>query len=244
MSLSAAVVRELVAAGLSGEALVQACERIQADACVDPVAEKRRAYDRERKRQQKANSTGIPPESTGTKEKTPRTPQKKNIPPSPPKGGSSPTAQDLSEAYEAYQTTANSAGFPVSRQFSPDRQQKLRRALDEFGLSGWLEALEIAAKSPFCRGENDRGWRVDLDFLLQPTSLRRLLEGRYSGQPKPRANSPPRGETVAESAIRDLEKLRNEQPSRQTDRPALPSNDGRYPGGISGHVVAAIAAKR
>ena len=55
MSLSAAVIRELVAAGLSGHALVEACERIEASApvasrTVDEQAERRRAADRERKR--------------------------------------------------------------------------------------------------------------------------------------------------------------------------------------------------
>lgn len=55
MSLSAAVIRELIAAGLSGDALVAACERIEMAApapvvtVVDEQAERRREKDRERK---------------------------------------------------------------------------------------------------------------------------------------------------------------------------------------------------
>lgn len=56
MSLSAAVVRELIAAGLSGAALADACERIEAAApaapiikAVDEQAERRREVDRRRK---------------------------------------------------------------------------------------------------------------------------------------------------------------------------------------------------
>lgn len=43
MSLSAAVIRELVAAGLSGDALVAACERIEGATAtvIDPVARQR-----------------------------------------------------------------------------------------------------------------------------------------------------------------------------------------------------------
>lgn len=54
MALSAAVIRELIAAGLEGDALVAACERIELLspnlAAVDVQAERRRAADRERKR--------------------------------------------------------------------------------------------------------------------------------------------------------------------------------------------------
>lgn len=51
MSLTTAVVRELMAAGLSDEALLQACARIERDAprAVDEQAERRREKDRNRK---------------------------------------------------------------------------------------------------------------------------------------------------------------------------------------------------
>lgn len=96
MSLSAAVVRELIDAGLSGEALMAACERIEArdiQVAADPVAEKRRAYDRERKAAKalakRLGSTGIPPESaesTGTKE-VPHTPPENPSPKEKPLRG-------------------------------------------------------------------------------------------------------------------------------------------------------------
>jgi hypothetical protein len=34
-------------------------------------------------------------------------------------------------------------------------------------------------RSRHCRGENDRGWKADLDFVCQQRSWRRLLEGAY-----------------------------------------------------------------
>ena len=40
----------------------------------------------------------------------------------------------------------------------------------------------IIGRSPHCTGCNDRGWRADFDFLLQPASLIRTLEGRYEGR--------------------------------------------------------------
>ena len=66
MSVIATAVRHLLAAGVTGEALVAAIADMEASQPVDAVAEKRRAYDRERKRALK--STGIPPETAESTE--------------------------------------------------------------------------------------------------------------------------------------------------------------------------------
>lgn len=70
MSIIATALKHLIAAGVAGDALVDAIADIEAQmVTTDPVAEKRRAYDRERKRAAKAaQSTGIPPESAESTE--------------------------------------------------------------------------------------------------------------------------------------------------------------------------------
>lgn len=69
MSLSAQVIAELIDAGLSGDALKAACRRIEAvqPKGGDEAAERRRAYDRERKRKKNAE---IPPDSAEAKNTT------------------------------------------------------------------------------------------------------------------------------------------------------------------------------
>jgi hypothetical protein len=71
MSIIATAVRHLMAAGVTGEALVAAIADMEANQApaVDPVAEKRRAYDRERKRNKV--SGGIPVESAESVESAP-----------------------------------------------------------------------------------------------------------------------------------------------------------------------------
>lgn len=83
MSLSAAVIRELIAAGLSGDALVAACERIEmADpVSVDRQAERRRAADRERKARLRNSAESA--DTASDKEMSPD-PYKKTTPPSHP----------------------------------------------------------------------------------------------------------------------------------------------------------------
>jgi hypothetical protein len=71
----AAVLRELMAAGLQGDALIAAIERVEMSAMssghpADKRVEKLRAYDRERKRKTRGN----PAESSGNPADTPETP--------------------------------------------------------------------------------------------------------------------------------------------------------------------------
>ena len=62
MSVIATALQHMLAAGMPADAIVAAVSDMEASIARDPVAEKRRAYDRERKRV--AKSTGIPPETT------------------------------------------------------------------------------------------------------------------------------------------------------------------------------------
>jgi hypothetical protein len=72
MSVIATAVRHLLAAGVTGEALVQAIADMEASQPVtDPAADRRRAWDRERKRKAKQLSTGIPPEQVESVETDP-----------------------------------------------------------------------------------------------------------------------------------------------------------------------------
>ena len=74
MTPIADMVQEMLARGVPAETVVMAvrgaelASKNSTGIPPDSAAEKRRAYDRERKRK-KANSTGIPPDSTGTPQK-------------------------------------------------------------------------------------------------------------------------------------------------------------------------------
>jgi hypothetical protein len=56
------------------------------------------------------------------------------------------------------------------------RERRLRD-----GPESWLAVFELLNASPFLLGQNDRGWRADLDWLLKPGRAARVLEGAYSG---------------------------------------------------------------
>jgi hypothetical protein len=85
-------------------------------------------------------------------------------------------------AFSEYNVLADKIGLPQALKLTTDRRKKLSARLDEFGLDGWRQALSNLEASDFCRGQNDRRWKASLDFLLQPGSFTRVLEGVYVQQ--------------------------------------------------------------
>lgn len=92
-----------------------------------------------------------------------------------------PTDKPLTKAevIEAWQSRMVPQGFPAIRKMTGQRERLLRARLRDSTLDEWLQAMAALERSAFCRGENDRGWRADFDFLLQPKSFTKLLEGAY-----------------------------------------------------------------
>lgn len=83
------------------------------------------------------------------------------------------------EVIDAWQTRMVPQGFPAIRKMTGQRERLLNARLKDSTLEEWMQAMSALERSAFCRGENDRGWRADFDFLLQPKSFTKLLEGAY-----------------------------------------------------------------
>jgi hypothetical protein len=63
---------------------------------------------------------------------------------------------------------------------TPDRlRTAAARLREEPDLEKWRTGFRKVAASPFCRGQNERGWRATLDFVLKPGCLIKVLEGAY-----------------------------------------------------------------
>lgn len=93
--------------------------------------------------------------------------------------GSSVSGADSEAAFAEWNSLARRLGLPLAKDFTPERRKHLRARLALSGLDGWRDALRGVAASRHCRGENDRGWRADFDFVCQPKSFQRLREGFY-----------------------------------------------------------------
>ena len=85
-------------------------------------------------------------------------------------------------ALDAYNEVAEQAGWPKAQKLTQQRRSSIRQRLrDAGGLEGWQDALAKAKAIPWLSGQNDRGWKANLDFFLQAKSFTKLMEGAYDG---------------------------------------------------------------
>lgn len=94
----------------------------------------------------------------------------------PPKSDPLP----VQKAFDNYNLVAHDLGLSIAQKLTPARYRKIHLRLQEGSLEEWNRALVALGEQPFLTGENNRGWRASLDFLLQPSSYMKILEGQYA----------------------------------------------------------------
>lgn len=193
-----ALIEQLVAAGVDPIEAAEVVSRAAIHGAASaPAKRSAGAVRQERYRRNKAsqvtNSDDNPslssPEGSFPTPLSPKPLQ--SIPPSPPKGGSSPAEIDL--AFDVWDEIAAAHGLAAVRVRSNARRKRLGAVLRQHGIEAWREACRKVGASSFCRGETGRGsWRADLDFVMQDKSFARILEGHYDDRPDARGSPPSR----------------------------------------------------
>lgn len=78
---------------------------------------------------------------------------------------------------------ANCGSLPKVMSVNDERLRHLRsRRQDAFWVSNLDVAIRKAATSGFCAGKNDRGWKADFDWILQPNTVAKIMEGKYDAR--------------------------------------------------------------
>lgn len=187
--MSPETIDAMLAAGVTAEVLAAAWKAEIAKQ--EQTTQERRNKDAERQRRHRESRdvtvTNAMSQDTPSPQLPPlkSTPDPEKIPPpltpQTPSVSAEPTAKPLTkrEVIEAWQQRMVPQGFPAIRKITGQRDRMLTARLRDSTLDEWLEAMAAMERSAFCRGENDRGWRADFDFLLQPKSFTKLLEGAY-----------------------------------------------------------------
>jgi hypothetical protein len=95
-------------------------------------------------------------------------------------GADAPSARDAQTAFELWNELALRVGLSQARTLTPQRRKSLIARLREHGgLDAWRIALANVERSAFLQGSNDRGWRADIDFLLQASRFAKVVDGGY-----------------------------------------------------------------
>lgn len=90
--------------------------------------------------------------------------------------------------------------MPHAISMSAERRKHLAARISEYGEEGVLEMLRLAGESPFLSGENSRGWKADLTWLLLPSNFEKVIEGRYTRS----------GEETGQKRIKSVDEIMTE----------------------------------
>jgi hypothetical protein len=107
--------------------------------------------------------------------------------------------EDIQGAYDYFVHAVEGTPIPKPRSLTKDRKAKIAARLDEHGSDGWREACDKLVASDFCCGRNG-GWIANLDFLLQPSSFNKVIEGTYDNR-APQGTGPPQGQSELDRAL-------------------------------------------
>lgn len=110
--------------------------------------------------------------------------------------------KDIEDAFELFNEMAQRTGLPIVSKITEKRRLAMLDRLHEIdGLEGLIEVLVKVENSSFCNGGNDRGWKLNIDYLLQEDAITKILEGNFDD-----AN----GDDVASSLARTFDTLKEE----------------------------------
>jgi hypothetical protein len=62
------------------------------------------------------------------------------------------------------------------------RKKSINARINDYGIEKIKEVLEIAGKSNFLSGENNKTWTADFDWIMKPTNFVKVLEGNYNNK--------------------------------------------------------------
>jgi hypothetical protein len=81
------------------------------------------------------------------------------------------------EVFDAWNKTP---GVTPAKAKTPTRLKAFGAcARDPFWRENWRAALDRVARSSFCTGGGERGWRADLDWFLRTDKVTEVMEGKF-----------------------------------------------------------------
>lgn len=114
-------------------------------------------------------------------------------------GGDHPPLPPLALAWNE---TAQPAGLSCVSKVAPARSRHIASRLrEEPDIAIWRKAFALIAADPFCRGDNDRGWKADFDYALRPEKCGKWLDLARNGH------------APAESAFDRTQRILGDSPS-------------------------------
>lgn len=74
--------------------------------------------------------------------------------------------------------------LPKVRNITDKRKKAIQNIIKKYSLEDIKEVFTKSEESGFMHGNNDRGWKADLDFILREDKFVNILEGKYNSKVK------------------------------------------------------------
>ena len=88
------------------------------------------------------------------------------------------------EAYngirDAYNTLCPS--LPAVRYLSDARKKAIKARLNSYSEDDLIEAFKKTEASEFLKGQNDRNWQANFDWIMKDSNLAKILDGKYDNR--------------------------------------------------------------
>lgn len=72
--------------------------------------------------------------------------------------------------------------FPHIRTISEGRKKAIKARLNTYSIEDFKTLFEKAEASDFLKGNNNRNWSADFDWLIKDTNMPKVLEGKYDNK--------------------------------------------------------------
>jgi hypothetical protein len=76
----------------------------------------------------------------------------------------------------------NETSFSKISKLTDSRKKHLRSRLKEYGYANLIDMIQRADKSDFLHGKNDRQWKADFDWLMNPNNYVKVIEGKFDNK--------------------------------------------------------------
>ena len=95
--------------------------------------------------------------------------------------------------------------LPSARTLSDKRKRDIKTRLKKYTLDDCRKVFEKAEKSAFLRGENEKGFRATLDWLINEGNMAKVLDGNYDDRPNKQRAAPARAPAAANTRFNNFE---------------------------------------
>ncbi|MBR1592016.1 MAG: hypothetical protein IJ666_03280 [Ruminococcus sp.] len=74
--------------------------------------------------------------------------------------------------------------YPKVKTVSDSRRKEIKARLNTYGLDKIREVFEKSENSSFMKGNNNRNWTANFDWIVNDSNFVKILDGNYDDKPK------------------------------------------------------------